>query len=312
MFSFAQPKKNGWLSICFAADRFDLAHVVREAGARPAVQLLESYRRVGDDSAVLGQLQRQKRLAHYRCTHLLADGEYQMLQVEAPNVPPAELKEAVRWRLKDMIAYPVEAATVDVLDIPGTGQGGGRQRSLFAVAAANDLVASRMGVFQQAKLGLEAIDIPELAQRNVAALFEEENRGLAFFNCDDSGSLLTLTYQGELLAARRIEITALQLEEADEERRRQLYERIGLELQRSLDNFERAYSFVSISKVCLSPCSFAPGLLEYIRDYAYVPAESVDLASVMDFAAVPELRDPALQSRRLVVIGAALRTEVGA
>lgn len=310
MFSFKRKKRDGWLAVVFAPDRIDVAHVLRPVGGRPRVLRLESYARAGELADALAVLGKKKELDSYRCATLLATGAYQVLQVEAPDVPPQELREAVRWGLKDMLEFPVEAATVDVAELP-TGGSGGRQAPLLAVAANNAVLAPLMRTFDDARLDLAAIDIPEMAQRNIASLLEDENRGLAMLCFDETGGMLTFTFKGDLCVGRRIEVTSAQLEAADEARRTQLFERIGLELQRSLDNFERQYTSVSVSKIVLGPCPFAPGLLEHLREYVYLPVVPLDLASILDCAAVPELTQPALQAERLIVIGAALRTAGG-
>lgn len=91
---------------------------------------------------------------------------------------------------------------------------------------------------------LAAIDLPEISQRNLAALFEQDGRGLATLVFDDDEGLLTFTVGGELLVARHVEITARQLTTADDDRRGILFERIALDIQRSLDNFDRTYSAI--------------------------------------------------------------------
>ena len=310
MLSFKRKKRDGWLAVVFASDRIDVAHVLRPVGGRPRVLRLESYARSDELSVALAVLGKKKELDSYRCATLLATGAYQVLQVEAPDVPPQELRDAVRWGLKDMLEFPVEAATVDVAELP-TGASGGRQAPLLAVAANNAVLAPLMRSFDDARLDLAAIDIPEMAQRNIAALLEDENRGLAMLSFDEAGGILTFTFKGDLCVGRRIEVTSTQLEGADEARRAQLFERIGLELQRSLDNFERQYTSVSVSKIVLGPCPFAPGLLEHLREYVYLPVLPLDLASILDCTAVPELTQPALQAERLIVIGAALRAAGG-
>ena len=65
--------------------------------------------------------------------------------------------------------------------------------------------------FEAAEVDLAAIDIPELAQRNIAALLEDENRGLVFLRIDESGMMLTLTFRGELVAVRRSDMNSAQL-----------------------------------------------------------------------------------------------------
>ena len=307
MFGLLRRKQKGWLAIGFFAGRIDLAHVQRTNSGRPTLLRLESYARPADDANALVTLRKQNKFKGFRLTTLMDPGCYQIVQVDAPEVPDDELSEAVRWRLKDVLDFPVDRATVDVARLPV--HQAGRAPQLLAVAASDTVLSLRMDFFDRARLDLQAVDVPEMAQRNVAALFEEENRGLAMLALDDSGGTLTFTYQGELCAFRHIEVTTAQLHSATADRLSALFERIGLELQRSLDNFERQYSAISVSRLLLMPCPSAPGLAEYLRDYVYIPVVTADLTSVIDCEKVPELRDPALQAERLQVIGAALRDE---
>ena len=78
----------------------------------------------GLTSAVLEKIRTGMKVGGFQFSTLLLPGEYQLLQVEAPNVPEGELKAAVRWSMKDMLSYHVDDATLDVLNIP-TNQTGG-------------------------------------------------------------------------------------------------------------------------------------------------------------------------------------------
>jgi len=267
--------------------------------------MLDSFVVETSEIEALQRLRVARRLKAHACTTLMAAGDYTLSQMDAPNVPPAERKEAVRWALKGLVDYPVDGACIDVLDIP-MDAGAGRQASIYAVSATESAVRARARLFVEADLPLAAIDIPDLAQRNVAALFEDENRGLAFLRLDASGGLLTLTFHGELIAVRRVEVPAAQL--ADAGRREQAMERLVLELQRSLDNFDRQYSFIPISKLVTAAYPVVEDLAATLAESLYVPVVPMDLAQVMDFPALPELRDTARQAMNLLVIGAALRT----
>jgi len=294
------------------AERVDLALILPPTDGRPVLASLDSFRKEsGNDEAALTRLRKEFKLSQYRCATLLTQGQYQMLQVDAPNVPAAEMREAVRWRIKDLLDYSVQSATIDVLDIPVNGVAPGRAKSIFAIAAANSVIESRMNVFESAHIPLEVIDIPELAQRNIATLFEEKNRGLAMLSFDEYGGLLTFTYEGELYASRRIEISLNQLVDADSVQRNQHLERIGLELQRSLDHFDRQYSFISLAKLLVLPVPGVPELIEYLGANLYAPVKTFNLADVLDISAVPDLTEPSRQAQCLQTIGAALRAEGG-
>ncbi len=306
---FKGKKQSGWLALGLHADHIDLVHVKRAASGRPEVALCDSYRREGSETEALSRLRKEFKLDRYRCTTLLHSDDYQMHQIDAPNVPANELKSAVSWKLKDMIEYPIEAATIDVLDIPVDPNAPTRSHQLYAVSASNEVIARCVRPFNDAQVVLDAVDIPYLAQRNVAALFEEPGRGVAMLAIYEHEGILTFTSGGELFLARHIDVTLAQLTDADTERRNQVFERIALELQRSLDNFDRAYQYVPISKLLLGPMPQDIGLQENLAANVYVPVESMDLARVMDFPAVPELKEAARQSQCLRYIGAALRGE---
>jgi MSHA biogenesis protein MshI len=282
--------------------------VTRGAAGRPAVELAVFFSGPVDEAA-LEKAGKELKAATRRCTTLLGGGHYQMLTLDAPNVPAAEVKTAVRWRLKELIDFPPDEATIDVLDIPAQANVAARpQQTIFVVAARNEVVAARQKLFKSAKVGLSAIDIPELAQRNISAMLEQGGRGLAMLSFDEDGGLLTVSYNGELYLSRRIDIALAQLTDPDIERRHQSFDRVTLELQRSLDNFERQFSFISVATLVLGP-SEIEGLDAYLSSNLYTPVETLELGRVFDLERAPELAARAVQQRFFLALGAALRNE---
>ena len=152
-----------------------------------------------------------------------------------------------------MIDFHVDDATIDVLDIPIDKAGASRTHTMFAVAARNSVIAQRQALFEAAKLKLKVIDIPEMAQRNISALAEVPGRGLAMLSFHAGGGLLSVTFNGELYLARRIDVTLTQLLDPDIERRNACFDKITLELQRSLDHFERQFNFIAVQRLLLAP-----------------------------------------------------------
>ncbi|SBT05021.1 conserved hypothetical protein [Candidatus Propionivibrio aalborgensis] len=309
---FSTPRKPGWLSILPQSGQVTLAHVVRDRNSRPEVRLLDSFALEGSDRDALQRLRVARQLKSYACTTLMGSGEYNLTQLESPPVPAEERREALRWALKETVSYPLDSACIDVLDIPILGMPPGRSAGVLVVSAAEQAVRSRVGAFEEAKIILDAVDIPELAQRNVAALLEDENRGLVFLRIDESGMMLTLSFHGELIAVRSGEISTLQLNGGDADQRSRTKERLVIELQRSLDNFDRQYSHIPISKVVLATYPSVENLAADLGENTYIPVKEMDFSSVIDFPAIPELRDTQCQAKNLLAIGAALRTSSAA
>lgn len=309
---FGKTKKNsGWMAISCQSDGIFVAHLKRPASGKPVVELFSFYR--ADKTALaaaLDKLAKELQLDCYQCSHLLTSGEYQLLSVDAPNVPPDELRNAIRWRLKDMLDYHVDDATIDVLAVPQDKNGALRSNTLFAVAARNQLIEQRQALFEQAKIGLRVIDIPEMAQRNISALLEPEGRAVALLSFNAEGGLITVTFGGELYLSRRMDLSVMQLQQADMSQKAALHERITLELQRSLDHFDRQYHSLPLAKLILSPMGLeGAGLQQYLAANLYTPVETLTLESILDFSRVPELNQAESQQRYFMVLGAALRHE---
>ncbi|HXE37980.1 MAG TPA: hypothetical protein VN639_05855 [Azonexus sp.] len=303
---FAAKFDEGWMAVVRQGDRLDLAHVIRASGKPPQVRLCDSFRIEKDEADALARLAQSRGLKRFCCATLLDETDYRLVQIDAPTVPVAERVQAARWRLKDEVDFPVDNAALAVVDIPNEGT---RQAHVFAVASAASRIGERMKLFGDAKVPLEAIDIPEMAVRNVAVLFEEDNRGLAFLALIEGAGLLTITFRGELVLARRIDVSAKALAQADEERRKQMLERLALELQRTLDNFDRQYGFISVSRLVVASEHDCAGTTAALAENLYLPLQTFDLAQVVDFTAVPDLRSVERQAQSLLAIGAALRTD---
>ncbi len=305
--AFGENKASGdaWTAVVFGADRVTVAEIARQSAGRPLVRSCESFAREGSVLDILKRLKNARRLARNRCTTLLDEGQYQLLQVDLPgnaaDLPRDELRESLRWRVKEMVDFAVERAGIDLLEIPAAGN---RSPQLWVVVASHDVLQPRIREFQDARVGLAAIDIPELAQRNLAGLFEEAHRGLALLSCDRRGGRLTVTYGGELYMTRYIEVGVAELAEADAGR---LYERVLLDIQRSLDNFDRNYSAISLSRLLVGPLPGGEAFVAYLRANLSLPVASANLADVMDLAQAPELAKPAVQADAWLALGAALR-----
>jgi MSHA biogenesis protein MshI len=166
-----------------------------------------------------------------------------------------------------------------------------------------------MRMFSEAKVRLRVIDIPEMAQRNVATLFESPGRALAMLSFSEERGLLTFTADAELYMARAIDIGLAQLRHSEGALREQLLARVVVEVQRSLDYFDRQFSFMPFDRLALAPLPEGIDLLGYLAENLDVPVEEARLDSCVDLSRVPELASLDVQAGQFMTIGAALRQE---
>ncbi|MDH5572319.1 MAG: pilus assembly protein PilM [Gammaproteobacteria bacterium] len=252
-------------------------------------------------------------------TAVMPSGEFSMQLLDAPLVESAEMQTAVRWKIKDMIDYSLDDAIVDVFEIPGLKEKG-RTPQVYAVYAHRNSVQSQVDLFENAGLNLQYIDIPELAQRNIASLLEEDEKGVALLRFNAQSGLITLTQQGTLYLARELdagyqvladlgvipdqESTDFDAMESDAQR---AMNAVVLEIQRSLDYYESHFAKAPITRLVIAPMEIEiPGLADYINKSLGLKVSMLDLNSIIQ----PDAPlDSKMQAQCFYAIGAALREE---
>lgn len=305
--------RNDWTAIVFQGDCVRLASIEQPAEGRPIVSLCQVYTLAGSSlENVLPSVGKALQKQQTNRVLLLSPAEYKLQSVDMPVADKNELKAAVRWRLKELVDYEIDNATIDIVTVPTNPDAPGINQTVFAASCQNAVIADRQREFQRAKVKLDAIDIPEMAQRNMAALFEPENRAVAVVFFDTTGGLLTITYGGELYLSRRTDVTLEQVTHANADTRVAAFEKVTLDMQRSFDHFERLYRHITVAKLMLMPLETAD-MLEHLKHGLYLPVEIIDLSSVLDLSNTPDLATVPQQQQNFHVLGAALRkSEVSA
>ena len=237
--------------------------------------------------------------------------DYNILVIAEPAVRADEMRQSVRWAISNMVDYSTDDAFVSWMKIPTETLMPGRPPHIYVVAARNHVVTEQKSTFQRAKLQLTAVDVRETAYRNISALVEKPGEGLVMLAIGTVGVQLTITYRGDLYLDRFIEENLFS-DASDESVRNRACERIVLQVQRSLDFVSRTLPFIDISRVVLAPLPADTPLRNALELNLPVPLELLDLASVFDFSATPEMAEPTLQASYLVALGAALRFRIGA
>ena len=237
----------------------------------------------------------------------LSHKEYSILVIPEPAVTPDEFDQSIRWSIGTMVDYPVIEAGVSWVRIPTAEEMPSRPPHIYVMAAKNEIIAGYNAIFQRAKIPLQAIDVRETAQRNIAALAENQGEGLALLLIGKQGVQFTTTFNGALYLDRFVEESLFTdtLQDADAQAR--TCERIVLQVQRSLDFIGRTLSFIDIQRILMAPMPDKLDHGDFISQHLHVPVETLDLASIFDFSQTPELVQEENQARYFSALGAALR-----
>lgn len=242
-------------------------------------------------------------IARARCNLVLNQDQYQLFMMEAPKVPEEELREAIKWKVKDLISFPLDQAVIDVLPLPDDcGRPG--QKLVYAVVANKDMVLPAIAAIAAAKLSLASIDIDEMAARNLAGVAPSGPRGAALIHLSAGKGSMTLVKNDCLYLSRNFALNyqAGLLEDLPSEA-------LVLELQRSFDYYERQLGQVPPAQVWLfGEHVSADKITDDLRSAFF--GVQFDVLSLTDLVAPSDQYDESILQQCAAVIGASLRREV--
>lgn len=244
---------------------------------------------------------------HDKSALLLGAGDYQILQMDAPAVEPAEYRQAARWQLKDLIDFPVDEAALDCLRLPGEAAGSAAAK-LITVVTRQSLVLQTVAQWRKAGLALKVIDIPETALRNLAVLATGA-KASAFLHIGIDAAHLILLWQEELCMSRQLGVGGERLRSLDEWNRHAQVERLALEVQRTVDAFGRQFSAAHLDHLWISSVHDAAGLAQALATQLSIQVQPFVLADWIDFDADVQPFDLARRIDHTLAIGATLREE---
>lgn len=307
-FGLLQPllgkrRHTGRAGIALAEGSFALALVRREADAKPSIEYCGVHQTGGDLAGTLkATLDKQDAIRAPACAVIDGD-DYQIVQVEAPDVLPSEMRAAIRWRLRDAISFAVDDAAVDVFEIPDPIRRT-QNRMLFAVAARDSAVQRISAALKPVARGFHAIDIPELCLRNLSAELPQDAKGVAMLALNERFAQLVITRQGVMYLTRRIDT----LRGLDPQARGDIDAgSLALELQRSLDYYESHYDQSPIGELVIAPADDrARRLAGALKNETSLRISVLDVREVFNVYKTGEL---ITDWPSLMALGAALRIE---
>src|SRR6202051_3281545 len=193
------------VGVAFGPTQVAVAVVRRDRGA-PVLERCELLPIAADTGDAASDVLRAAALPRAPVSTVLRTDDYQLVLIEAPDVPPAELRAAMRWRLKESIDYRVEDAVIDVFDVPAQNRGG-QGRMMYAVAAQRSAVERHSGALVEVPT-FDVIDVPELCLRNLATLLPAAAAGVALLYLGETTATVILVRGTTFYFARQMDLQA--------------------------------------------------------------------------------------------------------
>ena len=206
---------------------------------------------------------------------LLSPDDYQLFLIDSLAVEKDEFRSALNWRLRNLISYPVNEASIDYFTFPPK-KTGSTNPIIGAVAAKMEQLGAVIDIFKKANLNLTVIDIPELALRNLTARFENDEKSTALIYFYDNMAILNISHQKSLYFTRHINLSVAA------ETKVQDYEQLSLEIVRYFDYFQSQWRLANPTRIFVaSDHGSIHETANMLAKHLMMPVEVITLGSML-------------------------------
>lgn len=257
----------------------------------------------------LTQLVKQYSLDSIACNLVLSPSEYQILQVDTPDVPQHELSAALRWQIKDLIDFHIDDAVIEHIALPNQNTSG--KESQLVVTSRQSLIQNHVDLLLSVNCNLVSIDIAALATRNIISqtTLVDLDTSIAVLNLWNDTAKISVLLKNELYIERSSNLNLQSVLEAidDDFNAKVSLDTLALELQRTFDYYESHSRQASISHLCiLTNGANISGLDELIQQRLGLNCLIINMT---DFISANKETLTSVTNNCMMAIGGALRIE---
>ncbi len=236
----------------------------------------------GDFLGAITSLTQEIAINNSHCQIVLTHGNYQVVQVEQPNVPTSEVAQALAWSAKDLFTIKPED---QILDYYQNHSNNPSLNKLNVVAANRAVIGPIVEFLHQQKVNISGISIEDVV---ITQLLKPTSANVLIFHLPGSQVLIAVVEDGKLCFSRHIHgyDNLHQMSEADFGLG--MLTNLGLEVQRSIDYALGQLRIDSIESIYVLIQNFdLEHLLTGMQEYFDLPVKSLKIEGDDDFIRFP-------------------------
>lgn len=211
--------------------------------------------RLGDTEELLKEIVEQQGWQGVACSIVLHPVYYHLVLAECPEVKGDELSSAIRWKINDLLDFPVEEAAIESFLLPNDAYRG-RQKMLYAAALRKVTLESLVEPVERSGLAVDCVEISELAVHNIVSRYTNEGGGTAVVQLYEGEGFINLIDQGDLYLTRRLDVGLDKYQPNKDSTN--FFDSLFLEVKRSLDYYES-----QLGKGIITQLYYSPGMDGY-------------------------------------------------
>lgn len=209
---------------------------------------------------------------------VLSAESYQLIQLDKPAVPEAEMLQALPWLARELTSVAVDDMLLDYLDLPD--QASQQTARINVVVTAKSGLQELCRELQRRKVQLTNIQPEEWLPRNLLPI--QNAAVMLIVHQPGQELMLQIIRQGVLYFSRRLRGFNRIDQYGINELSQGMLDNLLLEVQRSLDYFEGQLRQAPVKEILFQVATNElPAIVKYFADNGFVQVRALDLSTLL-------------------------------
>lgn len=189
------------------------------------------------------------------CSLILGLNDYKLLLAEAPPIPLEDLRVLMPAKVKDSLPWELQDGTNDVFKLPDDAFRG-RKKSVYIASAKTNMIRERIDLLHKINIKPKVVGITELTMLGFEEMIKDKNVDSSYglLTLTDSEGVVNMMHDGTIYLTRRLHIALSDLQNKELDKRN-FFDQIILEIQRSIDFYESQMGKGGVKNIYILPTS---------------------------------------------------------
>ena len=293
---FSKPESKRQLGVSIGPSSLTLCYLDENNETSYQEAALDANQNLGDNAAIknvtdgLTALLTKNSISG-NCHVVLSPAYYKIVQVEKPNVPVDEMIGALKWQVNDLVTIAIDDLIIDYFDAPVFSAANPK---VNVICASKSFLTLLIATINQDGIKLSTISTEEFAF--ISLVPKQESPILLVCQQLNAEAVLLIVKKGQLYFYRRLRGFTQLSQQSEQELAMGATESLSLEIQRSIDHFERQLKQSPIKLIqVIVPSAHEQYLVDKLAENTDIPVQLL---------ALPEQNQG--QRKHAVAIGAGL------
>lgn len=245
-------KKNATLGLDIGSQTIKAVQLKHQEGGQSSLQFCGKFSFENQEEKIhsIKKFIESNKLSGANVACCLDDESMRIRKVELPQMPEADFKEAVKWKMRDIVEGAIDQYVIRYSQLKNVDKPDSKTKTVVSYAVKKQVITQTMQILNKCGLKVSAIEPEAVSLAYATDLnYSSAERWMAAVDIGTTHTLMTIIGYGQFYFSRPL--VGINLQGASQNQK-EFHQKLAAEIQNTIDTFSVTYKVEKIDSIYLS------------------------------------------------------------